>query len=421
MRKSFRSGRTYLSVGLAVLMAAGSVAAPAEAASSTPGSVTTVLQPRTIIADGSPSLRPAQKPAGPAVATGAAIAFSGAKTSSPVAVRLADPPGGWNPPTLTIDGYQPSLPIEGQPLQLSFHVRNNSTAFPLSGTVLETGNGQDAFGGVMAVSQLAPGATISGVVADNAPTAGKNVGIGLSFTGNLEDGTPAPGLGGGVTCSNCGGTPTYASALTNLNIAAMFVVSLDSFHVNSTRGIPDADYVGLTSFAQGPGISNGYPATWGPSNVANGDDRRVGIATGPYAIVPDDSVALGLAYGIVSDLSGSSAAATIGLNNVEWDTAVAIGNTLESSGRTAGEISGIPAGGDPSSSPAWLALSSQIPFSYCDGVVAQDEFAVSGTELMRLTATGPHTETHTYVGPEFGCGGAGPRSSYDVTWTITRG
>jgi hypothetical protein len=56
----------------------------------------------------------------------------------------------------------------------------------------------------------------------------------------------------------------------------------------------------------------------------------------------------------------------------------------------------------------------------CDGLVLSDALVTTGAELARLTgATGSHTETRSYTGPEtpHGCGS---NAQYDVTWTISR-
>ncbi len=86
-------------------------------------------------------------------------------------INLNPPPGAYNVPTLILTQVQPTPAVEGQPLQVSFNLTNNSSAYTLSGNVIESGNGSDLFGGVQSVNRLAPGATISGAVSDTAPLA----------------------------------------------------------------------------------------------------------------------------------------------------------------------------------------------------------------------------------------------------------
>ncbi|MBV8716777.1 MAG: hypothetical protein JO020_02655 [Chloroflexi bacterium] len=126
-------------------------------------------------------------------------------------------------------------------------------------------------------------------------------------------------------------------------------------------------------------------------------------------IILDDSVELGLSYGIVSYQNLNSASAFNELNNMEMQIVFDIGKQLQPSfGK--GEISG--AGSDPSNSAPWQTRSSEYPTIYCDGVVVQDEIALTGTAP---TATGPHTETYDYAVPPSGCGPQHGGSNYDVT------
>jgi hypothetical protein len=67
-----------------------------------------------------------------------------------------------------------------------------------------------------------------------------------------------------------------------------------------------------------------------------------------------------------------------------------------------------------------LAPRQAVNFGNCDGMVAQDEVAFTGTALLDATAFGAHTETHNYPGSDSPAG-CGSNSNYDLTWSITRG
>jgi hypothetical protein len=317
------------------------------------------------------------------------------------------------PATLTITQVNPNPAIEGQPLQVTFSLTNNSSEFSLSGNVYESGNGQDLFGGVQGIDHLAPGATLSGVVSDAAPRATKGFGITLALQGHFEDGTPAPSSPGGVTCGDCGGTQTNASASTSVDVAAVYYFELNSFSVSNTRARHlDTDYAVITA-EQEPSATI-LDASWGPQDVNNGDYNLPPLVAGPFYSLPDANNEIVANYSIVN--SGHSSRDDIINAMIQAGIAgagAAIG-TVGSGSTQANNSFGGAAGGNI------LGSLLNMFFANCDGVVVNDQIGpFTGGTLAAMTATGPHSEWKFYSGTDSPAG-CGSNSQYWATWTLTR-
>ncbi|MBV9547798.1 MAG: hypothetical protein JOY61_25770, partial [Chloroflexi bacterium] len=233
------------------------------------------------------------------------VAFDGGQQnhSGPVALDV-NPPNQYAAPTLTITHVEPSPAVEGQPLQVSFQLTNNSSTWPLSGMVLLTGISGEAFGGSQGIDHLLPGATMSGVAQDTAPPAAKGLPIGVALQGMFDDNSGGENLGGGVTCSNCGGTATSAAASATVDIQGAYYIELDSFHPDVIRSncpgcSTDTDYVTLTA-KQEPSAQSASATSFGAITVKGGNTYYPQLVIGPFYALPDDSTVLVFNYAIVN-------------------------------------------------------------------------------------------------------------------------
>jgi hypothetical protein len=324
-----------------------------------------------------------------------------------------DNPNAYLPATLTITQLNPNPAIEGQPLQVNFSLTNNSSEFTLSGNVYESGNGQDLFGGGQSIDHLAPGSTFSGAVSDAAPGATRGFGITLTLQGHFDDGTPAPPLGGGVTCGDCGGTQTSATASTSVDVAAVYYFELNSFSVSNTRARHlDTDYAVITA-EQEPSTTI-LDASWGPQDVNNGDYNLPPLVAGPFYSLPDANNELVANYSIVN--SGHSSRDDIINAMIQAGIAgagAAIG-TVGSGSAQANNSFGGAAGGNI------LGSLLNMFFANCDGVVVNDQIGpFTGGTLAAMTAAGPHSESKFYSGTDSPAG-CGSNSQYWATWTLRR-
>src|SRR5215831_7083003 len=322
-------------------------------------------------------------------------------------------PNAYVPATLKITQVNPNPAIEGQPLQVSFSLTNNSSEFTLSGNVYESGNGQDLFGGGQGIDHLAPGATTFGAVSDAAPRATKGFGITLQLQGHFDDGTPAPPSVGGVTCGDCGGTQTTATASTSVDVAAVYYFELNSFSVSNTRARHlDTDYAVITA-EQEPSASI-LDGSWGPQDVNNGDYYLPPLVAGPFYSLPDDNNEIVANYSIVN--SGHSSRDDISNAMIQAGIAgagAALG-TIGSGSTQANNSFGGAAGGNI------LGSLLNMFFANCDGVVVNDQIGpFTGGTLAAMTASGPHSEWKFYPGTDSPAG-CGSNSQYWATWTLTR-
>lgn len=443
-RRSFSSKRTgrlvrVASLGLAVAVV-GSAVAPAYAESLPAQHTIAVAGSKLnvpVIEASTPQRPPHAKPVAPltgartintTTATELANA-AGNRTTLPGGVKIANngvsnnervgiindikPANAYAPATLTITQVQPTPAVEGQPLEVSFNLTNNSSTYTLSGNVIESGNRQDLFGGGRGINQLAPGATFSGLVSDTAPQATKGFGITLTLQGRFDDGTPAPPSVGGVTCGDCGGTATTATAGTSVDVAAVYYFELNSFAVDNTRARHlDTDYAVLTAEQEPSAIT--LDANWGPQDVNNGTYNLPPLVVGPYYSLPDDNNALVANYSIVN--SGHSLRDDIINAMIQAGIAgagAAIGTFGSGSTQTNNSFGGA-AGGNI------LGTLLNMFFANCDGVVVNDQIGpYTGGTLAAMTASGPHSEFHYYAGSDSPAG-CGSNSQYWATWTLTR-
>ncbi len=335
------------------------------------------------------------------------------EASGSIIKSVNPPPDAYKAVTLTVTQVQPTPAIEGQPLQVSFNLTNNSSTYTLSGNVVESGNGSDLFGGDQGVNQLAPGATMSGTVSDTAPQARTGFGITLTLQGHFDDGTPGASLGGGVTCSDCSGTPTTAAASTSVDVAAAYYFELNSFAVDNTRARHlDTDYAVLSAEQEPSSLT--LNANWGPQDVNNGTFNFPPLVVGPYYSVPDANNAIVANYSIVN--SGHSSRDDIINAMIQAGIAgagAAIGTFGSGSTQTNNSFGGA-AGGNI------LGSLLNMFFANCDGVVVNDQIGpYTGGTLAAMTASGPHSEFHFYNGTD-SPSGCGSNSQYWATWTLTR-
>jgi hypothetical protein len=322
-------------------------------------------------------------------------------------------PNAYLAPTLKITQVNPNPAVEGQPLQVSYSLTNNSSEFTLSGNVVESGNGQDLFGGDQGVNQLAPGSTTSGLVSDAAPSATKGFGITLTLQGHFDDGTSASPGPGDVTCGDCGGTQTTATASTSVDVAAVYYFELNSFSLSNTRARHlDTDYAVITA-EQEPSATI-LDANWGPQDVNNGDYNLPPLVAGPFYSLPDDNNEIVANYSIVN--SGHSSRDDIINAMIQagiQGAGAAVGTFGSGSTQTNNSFGGA-AGGNI------LGSLLNMFFANCDGVVVNDQVGpFTGGTLAAMTASGPHSESHFYPGTDSPAG-CGSNSQYWATWTLTR-
>ena len=376
---------------------------------------------------------PADRPAAPDVQLANSTTTTNTGTSgladrpAPLAFPFNNP-NAYVPPTLKIRQQQPVQPIEGQPIQVTFQLTNNSSEFPLSGSVLSSWG---LFGaGGQGIDHLAAGASISGVVSEAAPPAMKGLAIDLNFQGAFDDGTGSHNLGGGVTCGNCAvGTPTSATAVGGVvDVRAVYYIEMDSFFVNETRsnGVccsTDTDYIAMAAQQEPEGPQPGDSThSFGAISVKDGGPYTPGPGTlvlGPYYAVPDDTNSLAFNYAIVN--SGHQAADDV-LNAMIQALLQGIGAALGTAGGTEASASANTSNSliGASSGNAIGSLLNPL-FANCDGTVAVDGFGpYTGGGLASMTASGQHSETHDYPGTN-SPGGCGDNSEYHVTWHISRG
>ena len=142
--------------------------------------------------------------------------------------------GEIQPFDLSITSLDPPVPIENCPVAVSFSLTNWFGADPTSGRVTAS------LGGEYQVARIGKGATITGVIYTIAPRAGKGVQLVLQYYDK-----DAPIVAEFQQPS--------AEATISVNIAARYMVSLDSFHITHTRSVnEDTDYVGLTAQVANP-------------------------------------------------------------------------------------------------------------------------------------------------------------------------
>jgi hypothetical protein len=345
--------------------------------------------------------------------TGTQVAGHATTTGGPGGAVAFDSPNAYLPATLKITQVNPNPAIEGQPLQVSFSLTNNSSEFTLSGNVRESGNGQDLFGGGQGIDHLAPGATTSGLVSDAAPRATKGFGITLSLQGHFDDGTPAPQSVGGVTCGDCGGTQTTATASTAVDVAAVYYFELNSFSVSNTRARHlDTDYAVITA-EQEPSASI-LDSSWGPQDVNNGDYNLPPLVAGPFYSLPDDNNEIVANYSIVNSGHSSRDDVINAMLQAGIQGAGAALGTFGSGSSQTNNAFGGAAGGNI------LGTLLNMFFANCDGVVVNDQIGpFTGGTLAAMTASGPHSEWKFYPGTDSPAG-CGSNSQYWATWTLTR-
>ena len=335
----------------------------------------------------------------------------------PVAIAV-DPPNQYAAPTLTILRVQPSPAVEGQPLQVSFQLTNNSSTWPLSGAVRLTGISGEAFGGGQGIDHLAPGTTLSGVAQDTAPAAAKGLPIGVALQGMFDDNAGGENLGGGVACSNCGGTATSAAASTSVDIQGVYYIELDSFHPDVIRSncpgcSSDTDYVSLTA-RQEPSVQSASAISFGAITVRGGNTYTPlaggPLVIGPFYALPDDSNLLVFNYAIVNS----------GHNSGEDILNAMVQAGLQAAGAAAGSEGGAGGAAAGQGLASLLASLTGAFFANCDGVVVADQSVpLSGGLLASMTASGPHSETNDDPGSN-SASFCGQNSHYHSTWHISR-
>ena len=280
--------------------------------------------------------------------------------------------------------------------------------------VLLTGISGEAFGGSQGIDHLLPGATMSGVAQDTAPPAAKGLPIGVALQGMFDDNSGGGNLGGGVTCSNCGGTATSAAASATVDIQGAYYIELDSFHPDVIRSncpgcSTDTDYVTLTA-KQEPSAQSASATSFGAITVKGGNTYYPQLVIGPFYALPDDSTVLVFNYAIVN--SGHHAGVDI-LNAM-------VQAGLQAAGAAAGSDSGAGGAAAGQGLASLLATLTGAFFADCDGVVVADQsLPLSGGLLASMTASGPHSETNDDPGTD-SASFCGQNSHYHSTWHISR-
>jgi hypothetical protein len=200
------------------------------------------------------------------------------------------------------------------------------------------------------------------------------------------------------------------------------VFTLESFEILNTRSHhEDTDYVSFTLV-----IGNGTPQTQTKAmGDLNNGNYPVGLSFGPVAVAPNEAAVFN--YLILNSghqsqqetqdaltkaattlaQQGADAAAKAISSGVASLVGASIGSAvLPVIGTALGAIAG------------WLVDElGGVLFANCDGPVAAEQVAMTGTELAARTANGAyqHTTSHPGIDSPHGCGS---NSQYKVTWSI---
>jgi len=222
----------------------------------------------------------------------------------------------------------------------------------------------------------------------------------------------------GARCSNFqNGYIVWSASTGAIDTSFKYYVELDSFEVDHTRARhEDTDFVVLTAEQEPTGQQDDAP-TWQPLNVNNGTYAPLNggpLVLGPYLDLPDDTNELVFNYGIVNkghhngeDFLNAMIQAGLSAGGAAVGTA-GEGSTQTGAAALGGGFAGL------------LGTAVNMFFANCDGVVAADQFGpYTGGTLWAMTASGSHSETHSYPGTD-SPNGCGKNSIYKVTWHIAR-
>jgi hypothetical protein len=293
--------------------------------------------------------------------------------------------------SLEIDRVDPPVPVENQPMLVSFTLSRIGGNAPSSGYV-EGGANTTPF----RVLSLRPGENRSGVVACTAPAAGKNVQFSLYY---FEDGAPLVAEFPQPT----------AIANIAIDVAAIYQVSLDSFQILKTRagfqyGEKDTDFVTFSAQLSGEASS---AATKSLGSWSSGS-YPIDLQLGPFNSIPGDDRSLTFNFAITNSGFASS----------NQQTAEMIFNAASDVSQQVldAALPGYP----------WALINkithwiNEHLVTDCDGVVAADQMVLSSTQLAQCTTTdASYTETRHYRGspsPVL----CGDTSDYTVTWSLLR-
>ena len=357
----------------------------------------------------------------------------GSKDLSASESGIRFPPTDVSPIRIYVEGFEPQVPIEGEPMFVTFSICNGNgivaqptrsgfvglSMKPVNAAPRDSSLEQDWY-----FSDLADHTCQKGVIKVNAPAvAAKANGVQLYYYEKVDQG------GGEFPVKSHG--PTLAqSALQAFDTAFRYYYDVDNLKVWKQRNKTGShDHVygscsGDTSSGQDtPCVSaDDRPMTDAagvkeiglvmPGDTAH-DLYGVGMKAGPFRVVPGSEGSIRLAYSFVT--VGDSAA----------DTVQKVLNGI--SAATAGVLSIIY----PQAATAWQHLdeftrwlNSQL--QGCDGALAYDVFDLTNDQVEAMTYSGPYVETkqfgrHNAPGsPLNSPTDCGDSPWYDINWGIRR-
>jgi hypothetical protein len=326
----------------------------------------------------------------------------------------ADPPVISHPPPpfVTITKVEPALPLEHQPIEVSFVFHHFTPGAVISAIV------RGAPGGSEFPITISGIGTASGSVQSFAPSAGKQVPLSLDIFLKQPSGDVSP-------------TPDFQSVDERIDIAASYVFRIDNIECIRTRSaFTDKDFVRL---ALEPDDTIVFHDTINEfSHVDPADnliaDQRignvnpgvhpVGVAVGTFDIPPSETSMISVFYQVVNSGFGSESPLPEFLNRISAATAQVLSDVFR--GTKWDEVDKL------------TQFINKETFANCDGVVAIDAFRIDGSQLIEKTNdNGTHRERREYPEPNIppdklnalyvaalGCGLSG--SKYEVTWSVQR-
>jgi hypothetical protein len=295
------------------------------------------------------------------------------------------------PLALVINRVEPPVPFENNETQVFFELTNN-TAQEVSGVV-------SGIQGSYQITALAPHATVSGSLTTIAPAAGKNAVFNLWF-----DEPPPPGVEF---------PPHAAEADFEINVAAAYLLRLDSIHISKTRAGFESGETDTVCLAWTTQVGDEPKRTQQLSLGSIGSGEYPLDLQFPFNSIPGVSPNITLSYAAMNTAFASG----------DQQTEERLRDVLNALSKVSEQVlnaifpaySGVWKLGDQLTE--WL---NSFIVTNCDGLVATDIVVLSSTFLDQATlASRAYRETRRYIGlpsPVL----CGDTSEYYITWSVFR-